>query len=67
MSTITESPRLKALKSAPLNSWIALSNDETSVVATGNSYEELSEKMEKANLTDSVVLKTPKLWTSFSV
>ena len=28
MSATTDSPRMKALKSAPLNSWIALSDDE---------------------------------------
>jgi len=67
MPAIADSPRLKALKSAPLNSWIALSNDETSVVATGNSYEEVSKKIEESGLSDSVVLKTPKQWTSFSV
>jgi hypothetical protein len=61
------SPRMKALRSAPLNCWIALSNDEASVVATGNSYEEVSKKIEESGLSDSVVLKTPKNWSSFSV
>jgi hypothetical protein len=59
MPVITDSPRLKALKSAPMNSWIALSSDETSIVATGSSYEEVSRKVSESGLSDSVVLKTP--------
>jgi hypothetical protein len=67
MPAVAESPRLKALKSAPLNSWIALSDDETSVVAVADTYEELSRKIEESGLADSVVLKTPSQWFSFSV
>jgi len=67
MSAVQESPRMKALKSAPLNSWIALSSDESSVVAVGASYAELSRKIEESGVADSVVLKTPNQWTSFSV
>ena len=67
MPAMSESPRLKALKSAPLNSWIALSNDETSIVATGGTYEEVSRQLEKAGLEDSVVLKIPEVWSPFSV
>jgi hypothetical protein len=67
MPVLTESLRLKALKSAPMNSWIALSSDETSIVATGNSYEEVSRKINASGLSDLVVLKTPASWASFSV
>jgi hypothetical protein len=67
MPTLHESPRLKALKSAPLNSWIALSNDETSVIAVGSSYAEVSKKIDESGVSDSVVLKTPACWSSFSV
>jgi hypothetical protein len=67
MAATQESPRMKALKSAPLNSWIALSNDESSVVAIGSSYAEVSKKIEESGVLDSVVLKTPKQWSSFSV
>jgi len=67
MAAVIESPRLKALKSAPLDSWIALSDDETSVVAVAKSYEELSKKLEESGVSDSVVLRTPLHWSSFSV
>lgn len=63
----SDSSRLKALKSAPMNSWIALSSDETSIVAIGDSYEEVSRKLDESGATDSVVIKTPQSWGSFSV
>jgi hypothetical protein len=64
---LMESPRLRALKSAPLNSWIALSNDEASIIAAGDTYEELSKKIEASGISDFVVLKTPASWTPLSV
>jgi hypothetical protein len=67
MPVITDSPRLKALKSAPLNSWIALSSDESSIVAVGTTYDEIAKKVSDSGLSDLVVLKTPTRWTSFSV
>ena len=62
-----ESPRLRALKSAPLDSWIALSGDETTVIASGSSFEEVSKKIEESGASDSIVLKTPKYWAPLSV
>jgi len=50
-----------------MDAWIALSSDETTIVATGNTFEEVSKKTEEAGLTDALVLKTPKHWVSFSV
>jgi len=35
--------RLELLRSAPLNSWIALSEDESRIVATGATYSEVVE------------------------
>ncbi len=67
MPTASESPRLKALKSAPMDSWIALSSDETEVVASASTFEEVSAKIEESGLADLVVLKTPKYWAPFSV
>lgn len=67
MSAATDSQRLKALRSAPMDTWIALSSDENAIVASGSTFEEVSRKTEEAGLADSVVLKTPKHWVSFSV
>ena len=51
--------RLALLRSAPLNKWIALSEDETRIVAVGENFLEVSEKSDEAGETDPVILKTP--------
>ncbi len=59
--------RLEILRSAPLNTWIALSEDESKIVAIGNSFGEVSELSDRAGVSDPVVLKTPEQWISLSV
>jgi hypothetical protein len=59
--------RFQALKSAPLESWVALSEDETKVVAVGTSYEEAVRNSEKVGVSDPVFVKTPKVWMPISV
>lgn len=54
--------RSEALRSAPLDSWVALSAGETRVTAVGQSYEELSAALDRMGDTDSVILKTPPAW-----
>jgi hypothetical protein len=60
-------PRLEALRSAPMDSWIALSEDESKIVAVGSTYEEAVAQSEKAGVSDPLLIKTPKIWLSFSV
>ena len=60
-------PRFEALQSSPLDSWIALSEDETRIVAVGSSYAEVVEASEKAGVSDPVLVKTPKVWLPISV
>jgi hypothetical protein len=60
-------PRLEALRSAPLDKWIALSEDESKIVAVGSTYEEAVKNSETAGVSDPVLLKTPKLWLPLSV
>jgi Family of unknown function (DUF5678) len=59
--------RLEALRNAPLDSWVALSEDETRVVAVGKNYSEVVEKSEQAGVTDPVIVKTPPQWAPLSV
>ena len=59
--------RLEALKSAPLDSWVALSEDETRIVAVGSSYAEAVANSEKAGVSNPLLMKTPKAWLPFSV
>ncbi len=60
-------PRLKALRSAPLDSWVALSEDESRIVAVGTTYEEAAKGSERAGVEDPVILKTPRSWSPLSV
>jgi len=59
--------RLKLLRSAPLDSWIALSEDESRIVATGATYSEVVERSEHAGVSDPVILKTPEKWSPLSL
>jgi hypothetical protein len=56
--------RLELLRSAPLDKWIALSQDESRVVAIGNNYGEVVEKSEAVKEYDPLILKTPPGWAS---
>jgi hypothetical protein len=74
-STVIEMPtpaniedvRLELLRTAPLDSWIALSEDETKIVAVGSSYEEVVRNSENAGVSDPLLIKTPKVWMPISV
>ena len=59
--------RLELLRSAPLNRWIALSEDESSIVAVGETYREVSELSDLAGISDPLILKTPQEWAPLSV
>jgi hypothetical protein len=67
MSAILNSPRSQALRGAPLDSWIALTEDETRVIATGATYQDVAKQLDDAGDRDSVILKTPKSWLPFAV
>jgi len=62
-----EDIRLELLRSAPLNSWIALSEDESRIVATGATYSEVVERSERAGESDPVIIRTPEKWVPLSV
>jgi hypothetical protein len=59
--------RLEILRAAPLDKWIALSEDESRLIAVGNDYGEASEKADAAGEPDAVILRTPSSWASFAV
>ena len=61
-----EAIRLQLLRSAPLDSWIALSEDESRIVATATTYSEVVERSERAGVSDPIILKTPKEWPPLS-
>jgi hypothetical protein len=67
MSANMQDIRLEALRSAPADSWVALSEDESTVVAVGSTYDEAVQKSEKAGVSDPVLVKTPKTWLPISL
>ncbi len=67
MTTILKTTRGELLRTAPLDSWVALSKDETRITASGATYEEVSKLLDDAGDQDSVILKTPKVWLPFTL
>jgi hypothetical protein len=59
--------RLETLRTAPLDRWIAISEDESRIVAVGVTYSEASALADKAGEPDSIILKTPLAWEPISV
>jgi hypothetical protein len=67
MTTPTDNSRVDALRLAPLNSWVALSEDESKVIASGVTYEEVVSATERLGVADPIIVKTPSAWLPFSV
>lgn len=67
MPATLKTPRSEALRSAPMDSWVALTEDETRIAASGATYEEVAKQLDDAGDKDSVILKTPKSWLPFAV
>jgi hypothetical protein len=65
--SILSDPRVELLRKAPPDSWVALSEDETKIVAVGATFGEVASKSELAGVEDPVILKTPKVWLALSV
>jgi hypothetical protein len=59
--------RLAILRSAPLDKWIALSSDESRIVAVGDNFQEAADKSGAQGEPDPVILKTPASWAVVSV
>jgi hypothetical protein len=56
--------RVRILREAKLNSWVAFSEDESKVVAYGDSYSEVVRAAESVGETEPVVVKIPETWAS---
>jgi hypothetical protein len=67
MPAVINTARTEALRTAPLDSWIALNGNETEVIATGATYEVVSKLLDESGVEDSLILKTPKTWARFAV
>jgi hypothetical protein len=56
------SERVKILKQAKPNSWIALSSDESKLLATSESYAEAVKIAEASGEPEPVLIRTPDTW-----
>jgi hypothetical protein len=54
--------RLEMLKTAPPNSWLALSEDESRVIGSAPTYSEAVELAANEGVEDPVLIKTPDEW-----
>ncbi|MBZ5651062.1 MAG: hypothetical protein LAO18_11310 [Acidobacteriia bacterium] len=54
--------RLELLLSAPMNSWIALSKDESKIIAIGKTFMEADATAKQAGEKDYVLTRTPDAW-----
>jgi len=54
--------RLKALRGAKPNSWIAFSADETKIVAAADTYADVVREAGARGEDSPVVLRTPENW-----
>jgi len=60
--SLVNKDRIENLRHAPLDAWIALSEDETRIVAQGRTFGEVAAQLESMGDTTSVILKTPPSW-----
>lgn len=56
--------RLELLRSAPMNSWLALSADETRIIAVGDTFMEADAIAKKSDEKNYVLTRTPDVWMS---
>jgi hypothetical protein len=59
--------RLELLRSAPLNKWIAISEDGSKIVAVADTFGEVSDLIDRAGDAGPTILKTPAEWAPLSV
>lgn len=55
--------RLAILNDAPLDRWIALSADETRIVADAATFAEVAEAADRAGESDPLIIRVPPDWT----
>jgi hypothetical protein len=63
VKSMSPEARLKALRAAPPDGWVAFSSDEERLVAYGKTYEEAVKMAEKNGEPDPVLTKVPRDWS----
>jgi hypothetical protein len=60
--TTQDEARLKALRQAKPNTWVALNEDETQIVGEGSSPSEAGEQARAHGCKDPIIWKIPPDW-----
>jgi hypothetical protein len=61
---MTTEERVRILREAKPNSWVAFSGDESKVLAYGETYSEAVSAAENLGESEPVMVKVPDNWTS---
>ena len=56
--------RIRVLREAKTNSWIAFSEDESRVVAYGDTYSQAVKAAEEVGENEPIIVKTPENWAN---
>ncbi len=62
MPVMSPEARIQALREAGAGTWLAFSEDESRVVATGASYDEVVKAAEDAGEDEPVITRVPNDW-----
>jgi threonine dehydratase len=62
MPVMSPEARIKALREAGSGNWVAFSEDESRVVATGATYDEVVQAAENAGENEPVITRVPNDW-----
>jgi len=58
------SQRVELLRSVPEDSWVAMSIDETRIIAVGPSFAEADKAARDAGATDYFITRSPDAWSN---
>ena len=61
--TMTPEERLRVLRDAPRDCWIAVAEEEARVVAFGQSLSDVADEAERCGVHDPLMIRTPKQWS----
>jgi hypothetical protein len=61
---VASSTRVELLRRAPKNAWVALSSDETQIVAVAETFMEADALAKKSGQKDYFLVRTPDEWVS---
>jgi hypothetical protein len=63
---MSDEERLRILREAKPNSWVAFSGDESRIVASADTYSQVVEAAQNAGEDEPIVIKIPESWSSMA-